>query len=224
MNVRQDAQRRFYELRPEPLAEVSAWLEPYRLLWAGRLDALERHLDSTASVRAGSRRNPMDEPESADGTVRDGGMAWTCCVSSAKLAHPVERVWAALTEPEELIGWLGSVDIDPVEGGAVELRWLNTDEDTPSFTARSPSSRAPTPARDRLRPHVVEADERGHRLPAHLHEHDPVPNEYLALLLPGWHSHLDFLADALAGRPVDWDHWPLDHWKVLHERYVAALS
>ena len=38
---------RFYELRPGPLAEVDAWLEPYRRLWADRLDALERHLDTT---------------------------------------------------------------------------------------------------------------------------------------------------------------------------------
>jgi DNA-binding transcriptional ArsR family regulator len=45
VRVRQDAQRRWYELRPEPLAEVDAWLEPYRRLWADRLDALERHLD-----------------------------------------------------------------------------------------------------------------------------------------------------------------------------------
>jgi DNA-binding transcriptional ArsR family regulator len=41
-----DAQRRVYELRPEALAEVLAWVEPYRQLWSGRLDALERHLDS----------------------------------------------------------------------------------------------------------------------------------------------------------------------------------
>jgi DNA-binding transcriptional ArsR family regulator len=47
VDVRQDAQRRYYELRPGPLAEVDAWLEPYRRLWAGRLDALERHLDAT---------------------------------------------------------------------------------------------------------------------------------------------------------------------------------
>jgi DNA-binding transcriptional ArsR family regulator len=45
VSVRADAQRRFYELRPAPLAELDAWLEPYRRLWAGRLDALERHLD-----------------------------------------------------------------------------------------------------------------------------------------------------------------------------------
>jgi DNA-binding transcriptional ArsR family regulator len=45
VQVRQDAQRRWYELRHEPLTEVDAWLEPYRQLWGGRLDALERHLD-----------------------------------------------------------------------------------------------------------------------------------------------------------------------------------
>jgi DNA-binding transcriptional ArsR family regulator len=45
--VRTDAQRRLYRVRPEPLAEVDAWLEPYRRLWANRLDALERHLDDT---------------------------------------------------------------------------------------------------------------------------------------------------------------------------------
>jgi DNA-binding transcriptional ArsR family regulator len=45
VDVRQDAQRRFYELRPGPLAEVDAWLEPYRAHWSSRLDALERHLE-----------------------------------------------------------------------------------------------------------------------------------------------------------------------------------
>jgi DNA-binding transcriptional ArsR family regulator len=45
VQARPDGQRRIYEVRPEPLADVDAWLEPYRRLWAGRLDALERHLD-----------------------------------------------------------------------------------------------------------------------------------------------------------------------------------
>jgi hypothetical protein len=34
------------ELDPAPLAEVDAWLAPYRWVWADRLDALERHLDA----------------------------------------------------------------------------------------------------------------------------------------------------------------------------------
>jgi DNA-binding transcriptional ArsR family regulator len=64
VNVRQDAQRRFYELRPEPLVEVSAWLEPYRLLWAGRLDALERHLKATAAGDEGTAPPSPGAPSS----------------------------------------------------------------------------------------------------------------------------------------------------------------
>ena len=40
VDVRQEAQRRVYGLRPEPLAEVDAWLGRYRALWERRLDAL----------------------------------------------------------------------------------------------------------------------------------------------------------------------------------------
>ncbi len=47
VSVRRDAQRHWYTLRPEPLAEIDAWLEPYRMLWAHRLDALERYLDES---------------------------------------------------------------------------------------------------------------------------------------------------------------------------------
>jgi DNA-binding transcriptional ArsR family regulator len=45
VEVRYDAQRRFYGLRAEPLVEVDEWLEPYRRFWTDRLNALERHLD-----------------------------------------------------------------------------------------------------------------------------------------------------------------------------------
>jgi DNA-binding transcriptional ArsR family regulator len=46
VTVRGDAQRRLYSVRPEPLRAVDAWLAPYRRMWAGRLDDLERHLDA----------------------------------------------------------------------------------------------------------------------------------------------------------------------------------
>ncbi len=45
VTVRIDAQRRWYRLRPEPLAEIDTWLEFYRQYWSERLDALEAHLD-----------------------------------------------------------------------------------------------------------------------------------------------------------------------------------
>ena len=49
VEVRRDAQRRLYSLRSEPLRELDAWLEPYRAEWSGRLDALERHLERSAT-------------------------------------------------------------------------------------------------------------------------------------------------------------------------------
>lgn len=45
VTVRVDAQRRIYSLDPAPLAELDAWLQPFRRFWEDRLDALERHLD-----------------------------------------------------------------------------------------------------------------------------------------------------------------------------------
>ena len=40
VQVRQDAQRRWYELRPEPLAEIDTWLASYRHLWEANFDRL----------------------------------------------------------------------------------------------------------------------------------------------------------------------------------------
>ena len=45
VNVRRQAQKRLYAVNPEPLAEIDAWLAPYRRLWTEGLDALENHLD-----------------------------------------------------------------------------------------------------------------------------------------------------------------------------------
>jgi DNA-binding transcriptional ArsR family regulator len=44
VDVRQEAQRRIYSLRPEPLVEVDAWLDDYRALWQHRLDALHTEI------------------------------------------------------------------------------------------------------------------------------------------------------------------------------------
>jgi len=44
VDVEAQAQRRIYTLRPEPLAEVDAWLDHYRTLWQGRLSALHTEI------------------------------------------------------------------------------------------------------------------------------------------------------------------------------------
>ncbi|MFG1796806.1 ArsR/SmtB family transcription factor [Nocardia sp. NPDC049149] len=45
VEVRVDAQRRLYRIRPEPLVELDDWLAPYRRLWNTHLDLLEEHLE-----------------------------------------------------------------------------------------------------------------------------------------------------------------------------------
>jgi DNA-binding transcriptional ArsR family regulator len=46
VTARTDAQRRLYRIEPGPLADLDAWLRPYRRLWAASLDRLARHLDA----------------------------------------------------------------------------------------------------------------------------------------------------------------------------------
>ncbi|GBG08277.1 transcriptional regulator [Paenibacillus agaridevorans] len=45
VGIRQEAQKRIYYLRPEPLREIDSWIENYREFWSDRLDALEDLLD-----------------------------------------------------------------------------------------------------------------------------------------------------------------------------------
>jgi DNA-binding transcriptional ArsR family regulator len=63
VRVRRDAQRRWYELRPDPLAELDAWLAPYRRYWAHRLDSLERHLDTMPDLPDEPAPSEADRPD-----------------------------------------------------------------------------------------------------------------------------------------------------------------
>ena len=54
VSVRPDGQRRLYRVRPEPLLELDAWLEPYREMWKESLDRLDAHLTRTTPKK---RRN-----------------------------------------------------------------------------------------------------------------------------------------------------------------------
>jgi DNA-binding transcriptional ArsR family regulator len=42
---RADGQRRLYSLEPRGLADLHDWLTPYRRFWAGKLSALDDHLE-----------------------------------------------------------------------------------------------------------------------------------------------------------------------------------
>ena len=45
------AQHRIYELDPEGLMELYAWVAKYQAMWPDALDSLERYLDATAARR-----------------------------------------------------------------------------------------------------------------------------------------------------------------------------
>jgi DNA-binding transcriptional ArsR family regulator len=55
VEVRQDAQRRVYSLRLEPLAEIDKWLGRYRSLWEQRLDALHTEVARGKRERRSAR-------------------------------------------------------------------------------------------------------------------------------------------------------------------------
>ena len=48
VDVRVDAQRRVYQLRPERFAQIDDWLSRYRHFWTNRLDALDTELRRSA--------------------------------------------------------------------------------------------------------------------------------------------------------------------------------
>src|SRR4029079_18980191 len=55
VEVRQEAQRRVYSLRVEPLAEVDTWLGRYRVLWEQRLAALHTEVARGKRERRGTK-------------------------------------------------------------------------------------------------------------------------------------------------------------------------
>jgi len=59
VEVRVDAQRRIYTLRPAPLRELEEWVERYRQLWEGnfqRLDALLGQMKTQGKKRGRRKR------------------------------------------------------------------------------------------------------------------------------------------------------------------------
>jgi DNA-binding transcriptional ArsR family regulator len=60
VDVRVDAQRRIYTLRPAPLQELEVWLERYRRIWEGNFQRLDALLDGMkATEKNQGRKKPQ---------------------------------------------------------------------------------------------------------------------------------------------------------------------
>jgi uncharacterized protein YndB with AHSA1/START domain len=164
-----------------------------------------------------------------------------------RLEHPVERVWSALTEPDELRGWLASAEqLELREGGAIALRWLDVPEDTEGWKEKGieiPEDRdISAPVRGKITeldpPHLIEyeTDEMG-VMRWELRDDGAgcaltftntveLPKGHPAeQTLAGWHIHLDHLDVHLAGGEIDWSNWTdkyMEQWEGIRAQYDSA--
>ncbi|WP_030667356.1 SRPBCC domain-containing protein [Streptomyces rimosus] len=175
----------------------------------------------------------MDHPESPVpyGTAVSDGDTHTLRYG-LRLPQGVERVWGAVATQEGLPGWLALADpFVRREGGAVTLRWQNTDE-LGNATAASGQVTGWGPLR--LAEYTVDVhgrirfelrpDGAGGTGGTCLHFTNEFTGSaaYRLDCLAGWHHHFEFLTDALDGRPKDWSSWDLKRWRELRADYAAA--
>ena len=132
-----------------------------------------------------------------------------------------ERVWRALTDPEELAGWLASAEIDLRVGGRVVLKFEDGEHSGTITELREPEVLAYTWDEARTNSLVrfkLEADDGGTRLTLrHTFELEADLSGYGG----GWHQHLELLAGHVAGAPVDWD-W--DRFRELKAEYAERAQ
>jgi uncharacterized protein YndB with AHSA1/START domain len=139
------------------------------------------------------------------------------------LRHPIEKVWAALTDPAQVEEWWARAEVELTEGGRARIEWLNGDAVAEGRITRLEPPRAiefDTDIHGRL---LWELRPDGDRTHLTLTVTADLPDDHLASVRAGWHSHIDFLEDALDGRPVDWADWPQDVWERHNARYEASM-
>jgi uncharacterized protein YndB with AHSA1/START domain len=142
-----------------------------------------------------------------------------------RLNHPVEQVWAALTQPSELIAWWGDADVELAEGGTFTMRWLNTDENGERAVMTATITRLEPPRLLELSGDIHgvlrwELAPDGETTVLRFSTTLELPEEFRTKALAGWHTHLDLLDDALAGRPTDLVNIE-ERWEPIHQRYVS---
>ncbi|MCX4818581.1 SRPBCC domain-containing protein [Streptomyces sp. NBC_01142] len=169
----------------------------------------------------------MDAIPHGTSETRDGGLH--LLRYELHLPHPVVRIWAAVATPEGLPTWLAAADVlEPRVGGAVALRWLNTNvEGQHTITQGTVTAWDPERVAEytvavlgRIRFHLEPSGEDATTV---RFTHEFRGTDELRLdCLAGWHQHFELLADALDGRPVtDWSTWTADRWRELRDEYVS---
>lgn len=145
-----------------------------------------------------------------------------------RLGHAPEKIWRALTKPEEQIEWMPFVaDRDIAAVGSFMLRMTDREE----AEERAAEVLAAEPARllryrwgDDVLTWELEPEGDGTRLT--LRHLTKMPDQ-IASFAAGWHICIDVLARFLAGQPVGaivGEDAMLYGWKELNEAYSARLK
>ena len=120
-----------------------------------------------------------------------------------------EELWAALTEPEQLRGWLGEADVDLRVGGRIVIRFGDGDDEIASGAIRELD---PPRLLEYEWTFLGESDSvlrlelapRGNGTLLILDHRRLTPSVAVGYSA-GWHAHLDRLEGLATGERVDWD-------------------
>jgi uncharacterized protein YndB with AHSA1/START domain len=190
-----------------------------------------------------------DDRPVADGIVEKRPDGSTQVRFVRRLPHPIDRVWAALTDPAELRRWWGDTDLDLAHGGRFALRWLNSDEDGNVATLDGAITKLDPPrlleitaawgstgSDDPGAPTTLtwELDPDGdHTLLRFTNTVTPPtsapgdatdgPTTADTRTAAGWHMHLDALATILSGGEVDLAH-PEPLYEPIHRAYTEKYG
>jgi uncharacterized protein YndB with AHSA1/START domain len=181
------------------------------------------------------------ETRTADGIVTKSDDGRDMIAFERRLSHPIDSVWAALTDPDELIKWWGEARVELKAGGEFRLRWLNTDDEGNSVVLRARISELEPPRLLEITGNWTSSDAKGEQADqtdaAVRWELEPdgdatvlrfsntfeLPGDKRTMVPAGWHYHLDALATALEGGSVDIaDPWA--EWEPIHEAYLAKYG
>jgi uncharacterized protein YndB with AHSA1/START domain len=158
-----------------------------------------------------------------------------------RLRHPVERVWQALTTPEEISQWLQAqeVEVELVEGGRLVTRTTGPPELVEAIIREA--GEAALQSNDTVlrveEPHVfehtfgsnpasivrweLETDGGGCLLRLTHTEPADFQDENAPRDLAGWHGLLELLEQLLDGAPVAFS---MERWEGFKDGYAAKLG
>lgn len=188
---------------------------------------------------------PASSPSPAmpdDGTIQE--IDGRCVLRfERRFAHPVERVWDALTRPERLTEWFGAseVELELVEGGRFYTRTTGPSELVDAIIAETGANADALVAHDTVLrvepPFVFEHTFGGAPTSIARWELQPDGDGCMLVLthtepvgfaaadaprdLAGWHALLELLGRALDGRPVVWSR---RRWEQHRDRYAAKAG